>query len=85
MVSTTFPDELIGEEITIVDSTNKDEIGITGIVIDETKNTLLLDVQGKRKTIIKHTVTLKVIRTGQVVAGKNIVKRPEDRIKGKER
>lgn len=84
MVSITiFPEELIGEEIIIVDSTNKSEIGISGKVIDETKNMLTLDNQGKLKKIMKQNVTLKIIRTGMVVEGRAIFKRSEDRIKGK--
>lgn len=78
---TIFPDELIGEEITIVDSTNKSEIGLTGKVVDETKNTLTLDDQGKLKTIMKQNVNLRIIRTGKVIEGRAIAKRSEDRIK----
>lgn len=78
-----FPDELIGEEITIIDSTNKSEIGLTGNVVDETKNTVTITDHGKRKTILKQNVTVKIIRTGMVIEGRTIVRRSEDRIKGK--
>ena len=78
-----FPDELIGEEVFIVHSTNKSEIGLTGKIVDETKNTLTIDDHGKHKTILKQNVTVKIIRTGMVVEGKTIARRSEDRIKGK--
>ena len=78
-----FPHELVGEEITIVDSTNESEIGLTGKVVDETKITLKLETQnGEIKTILKQNATIK-LKTGELIRGVTIAKRSEDRIKGK--
>ncbi|MBT4151278.1 ribonuclease P, partial [Candidatus Woesearchaeota archaeon] len=43
MVKTTYPHELIGEEIVVVDATNPSLKGIKGKIIDETKHTLKID------------------------------------------
>ncbi len=50
-----------------------------GIVIDETKNTIKIETNKKIKTILKKEATFKI--DDKIVEGKNITKRPEDRIK----
>ena len=77
----TPPDQLIGEEVEIVNSTNQSELGLTGKVVDETKMTLKIDQGGKIKTVLKQHVTIKLRKTGQLIRGSTITKRPEDRIK----
>ncbi|MCK4928921.1 MAG: ribonuclease P protein component 1 [Methanosarcinales archaeon] len=49
--------ELIGLEVAVVDSTNTAQIGIKGTVIDETRNTIHIDVGDRHvKTVPKsHT------------------------------
>ena len=78
-----YPHELIGEEIEIVGSNNTADVGIAGKVVDETKMTIKVEQDGKIKTLLKHNLTLKLVRTGDVIQGAAITKRPEDRIKGK--
>jgi ribonuclease P protein subunit POP4 len=68
--------ELIGKTMEIVSSKNKTLIGIKGKIVEETKNTITLD-NGKK--ILKSHVTLKIGE--EIVDGKTIKKRPEDRIK----
>ena len=51
-------------------------MGITGTVIDETKNMLILD-NGRK--LIKENIFIEM--DGTVIDGKKIVGRPEDRIK----
>lgn len=77
-----FPHELIGERIVVVDSANKSQLGIKGIIVDETKATLKIQQGKKTKTMLKNNITFKIERTGSVIAGKKISKRPEDRIRG---
>lgn len=78
----TYRKELIGEEIEIVDSTNKSQMGMQGKVVDETKSTLKIDCAGGIKTLLKNNLVFKITKTGETVAGKDVNKRPEDRIKG---
>lgn len=68
--------ELIGKRIKVIKSVNKAYIGITGTVIDETKNMLTLD-DGRK--LIKENITIEI--DGTVLDGKYIVGRPENRIK----
>lgn len=78
-----FPDELVGEEVEIVDSTNPESLGIKGKIVDETKQTIKIEKEdGKEIVLLKNSVTFKLARTGEVISGKDITKRPEDRLKG---
>ncbi|MBT3691533.1 ribonuclease P protein subunit [Candidatus Woesearchaeota archaeon] len=74
-----FKGELIGSLVEIVSSKNETLIGIKGKIIDETKNTLIIKQGKKIKKIMKSHVILKI--DDKTIEGKNIIKRPEDRIK----
>ena len=79
----TYPHELIGEEIEVVESTNNSYIGIKGKVVNETKSTIVIEQNGKNKTLLKRAIKFKLLHDGKIIVGNDIVKRPEDRIKGK--
>lgn len=78
--------ELIGLKVKIVKSPNSSELGIEGVIIYETMNTLHVETKRGRKTIIKKDRLfqiwlpdgLKVTVEGNVILG-----RPEDRLKKK--
>lgn len=76
--------EFIGTEAKIVKSTSPNHKTLTGRVIDETKNTLVLLKEGKRKIVPK---SLNVFHfkflDGTIVEidGRLIEGRPEDRLK----
>jgi ribonuclease P protein subunit POP4 len=71
--------ELIGLTIKITGSKNRSLIGIRGKVIDETRNTLLVEENQKIKKIPKNQVTIKV---GKIeIDGKMFIGRPEERLK----
>lgn len=82
MKKTVFPHELIGEEVMIIAATNPSLVGVTGKVVDETKATLRVLQDGMFKTILKNAIVLKLLRTGKIIDGKTLLKRPEDRLKG---
>lgn len=71
--------ELIGLECEVVDSTDEDQIGIRGEVLDETQNMLRIDDQEVEKEISVFRFTLP---SGQKVKidGSLIAKRPEERV-----
>jgi len=76
--------ELIGTKAKVAKSTSPSCVGITGKVIDETRNTLTLLHEGKRKVIIKDSTVFHFsFPDGTVVEidGKLLVGRPEDRLK----
>ena len=81
-----FRHELIGLAVEIIDSNHKGFVGIKGIVIDETRNTITVEENDMEKMIPKENVTfLFTLPEGEKVSidGKVIVARPEDRIKKK--
>ena len=75
--------ELIGKNVEVVEADNKDLNGITGKIIDETRNTFVVDTHNGEKTLVKDQVTLKMEHKGNTyeVNGKLLVNRPEERIK----
>ena len=75
--------ELIGLECEVVAATDPTLVGIRGVVVDETRNTLVLEVAGRRKRVAKAIASFR-FRVGSHVLevdGKALVARPEDRIK----
>tara|TARA_Y100000034_G_C6702619_1_gene309960 strand:- start:429 stop:686 length:258 start_codon:yes stop_codon:yes gene_type:complete len=72
--------EFIGEKLKVINSENKDLVGVSGKVIDESRNMFVLD-NGKR--LIKDQCEFEVEFEDKVfhVKGKLLVGRPEDRLK----
>lgn len=75
-------DEFIGLHVNIVDATNPSLVGIKGRVIDETKNTFVINNKKqirliKDQVVIETKINDKLLR----IDGKQLSKRPEDRIK----
>jgi ribonuclease P protein subunit POP4 len=76
--------ELIGLEVEIADSTNKFQVGVKGLVVDETKNTLAIETEkGMKKIQKKGSVFIFKISSEKKVKvnGNKIAVRPEDRLK----
>ena len=81
MVTLAFTRELIGQEVTIVYSSNGNEVGIQGIIVDETKSTLKIKSGERIRMVLKKNVTLQ-LSNGEKIQGAALLKRPEDRVKG---
>ncbi len=77
--------EFIGIHATIIGAKNKSLVGLKGTIVDETKNTFVLDIGDKEKTILKEQATLMVTINGKTykIDGLLLVGRPEDRLKKK--
>jgi len=78
--------EFIGLNAKVVKSSNTSYLGISGKVIDETRNTLVIRHKNADKIIIKEVAVFQfILPNGTVVEvdGKVILGRPEDRIKKK--
>lgn len=75
--------ELIGVEVKVVGSRNRFSVGLTGKVIDETKNTLTLQTKAGRKKLIKDQNVIEFIMGSKKIRinGKLLQARPEERIK----
>jgi ribonuclease P protein subunit POP4 len=78
-------DEFIGLKAKVVKCTNFSCVGLSGTVIDETKNTFrILCRDGGEKTLIKENCIFHFTlpdKTVVEIEGKALVGRPEDRVK----
>ncbi len=80
---------LILKKIKILESKNKTLKGLEGIIIDETKHTLTIKTKKGIKKIIKEINIFEITfkennETKKIIfEGKNINRKPEDRIKTK--
>ena len=76
-------DELIGLNVKIIDCKDPDWIGKSGKIIDETKNTFLIEIKDKQKKIAKKIASFEFEYNGKKITinGSRIAYRPEDRIK----
>ena len=80
--------EFIGFEATVVKSSNPTAVGISGKVVNETRNTLTILQNDAQKVVVKDTSVFHfVLPDGTVVEinGKVIMGRAEDRIKNRPR
>jgi len=75
--------EFIGKEIKIIKSLNKEQVELSGTIIDETKNTFTIKTQNKEIKILKKDKEFKI--KDKKINGNIISKRPEERIKIKEK
>ena len=76
--------EFIGLQAKVVESSNADSVGISGTVIDETRNTLLIRHKDADKMVVKDSSVFHfTMPDGTIVEvdGKVILGRPEDRLK----
>jgi ribonuclease P protein subunit POP4 len=76
-------DELIGLHVKIKDCKDPSWIGKSGIIIDETKNTFLIEIDDEKKKIAKNIASFEFKYKGKniTINGSKIAFRPEDRIK----
>lgn len=78
-----YSHELIGKKMEVISSANPNNLGIKGAIIDETKQTIKIKKDdGREITFLKNIIIFKLLETGELISGKEITKRPEDRLKG---
>jgi len=78
--------EFIGLNVRVIKSSNPGYMGIAGRVIDETRNTLVIQHKNKRKIVAKNVAVFRfTMPSGTVIEidGKAVIGRPENRIKKK--
>lgn len=75
--------EFIGLNVEVIGSAHPGYRDISGIVVDETRNTLTIEVNGREKMIPKPGNDFQFTFQGKKIAikGDEIRHRPEDRIK----
>jgi len=76
-------EELIGLQVKIKECKDPSWIGKSGIIIDETKNTFLLEIDDQKKKIAKNIASFEFKFEGRKITidGSKIAFKPEDRIK----
>ena len=76
--------EFIGLQVEVAESSNRFNIGIKGMIVDETKNILVIETaNGLKKIQKKETKFIFTIPDGRRVKvdGTKIITRPEERVK----
>lgn len=73
--------ELIGLDIEITKAKSNSLVGLIGKVVDETKNTIVIENNNKKKTILKSQVMILIKNKGVIIDGKDLVGRVEERIR----
>jgi RNase P/RNase MRP subunit p29 len=80
---TLIREELIGRHVIIRECTDPQWNDKMGIIIDETKNTFLIEIDNKCKRIVKNTAKFEFEDNEKktILNGSRLTYRPEDRIK----
>ncbi len=80
MTNTVF--EIIGLNGMIVESINKQHIGTTGKIIDETKHMLILNTKFGKKFISKSICKFEIYKNNKIfrVSNSQLMKRPHERL-----
>ncbi len=75
--------ELIGLSAEVVESVNRNNIGIKGKILDETKKTLVILHKNKKKRLMKKGIKIKIKKNNlsYIIDCKKIIKNPEERLK----
>ncbi len=76
--------EFVGTEAEVSESSHEGYIGLSGRIVDETRNTLTISKAGKTKRIVKENAVFRFTYSdGTIVQidGKLLIGRPEDRLK----
>jgi RNase P/RNase MRP subunit p29 len=72
---------IVGEEVVIVKASDPSKKGVSGMVVLETANTILVESRSKRVRVEKKGTGLKLLRSHEVVEGGQIAGRLEDRMR----
>ena len=61
-------------------SSDSNLVGMSGIVVGESRQTIALDVDGETKTLAKNVIEFTLDNEGELIQGAMVCQRPEDRI-----
>ena len=71
--------EFIGENVTISHHSDPSLCGVSGMIVDETRETVVIEANGLKKMVSKRPAKL-LFENGEII-GSKIAYRPQDRIK----
>ena len=58
-------ESLVGSKITITNSKNKNQIGVSGTLVKESAKLLYIDTEGQIKRILKEIVEIEIYKSGK--------------------
>lgn len=70
----------LARNLTVKASPDTDLIGLSGIVVGETRRTIALDIAGQTKILAKNVIDFTLDNEEEVIQGAMVCQRPEDRI-----
>jgi ribonuclease P protein subunit POP4 len=70
---------LLGKQIEVKQSSNRFEVGIKGLVIEDTKNTIKVKTENGVKILIKNNIILMI--NNKKINGNLLIGKEEERIK----
>jgi RNase P/RNase MRP subunit p29 len=68
----------LSRRLKVTDSTDPALVGISGIVVDETRRTIMIDTGSKEMTLAKNTIRFTI--EDEEIDGSLVGQRPEERI-----
>ena len=70
----------LARNLTVKASPASGLIGMSGMVVGETRRTIAIDVDGVTKTLAKNVIEFTLDNEGELIPGAMVCQRPEDRI-----
>jgi len=70
---------LLGKQVEVIQSSNRYEVGIKGLVIEDTKNTIKVRAENGVKILIKNNIILMI--NDKKIDGNLLIGKEEERIK----
>ncbi len=80
-MSRIYPHELIGQDVEVVMSLNKSQVGLQGKIVDETKETVVIQKGNTRKRVSKRGTELMLVSSKRKISGEEVLRRSEERLK----
>ena len=70
----------LSRNLTVKASSDSNLVGMSGIVVGESRQTIALDVDGETKTLAKNVIEFCLDNEEELIQGAMVCQRPEDRI-----
>ena len=70
----------LARNLTVKGSPDAQLLGLSGMVVGETRRTIAIDVDGKIKTLAKNVIEFTLDDESELIQGAMVCQRPEDRI-----
>ena len=70
----------LARNLTVKASPDAQLVGLSGMVVGETRRTIAIDVDGETKTLAKNVIEFTLDDESELIQGAMVCQRPEDRI-----